>query len=177
MPETTQTTETLIAVSKPCHATRWLAATLACLILLVIGAATMVSMYEQFKAQVTHLQAKLKSVPQIKFVAVLLDEKQLPAQLVTFDPLDGYLQIQRLNDLKEGPEDSMQLWALDESGRPLSLGVVTPKLKTSQMRVSEKILTQAKGLAVSVENKGGVEPDRAPRLPYLLTGALIQKAQ
>jgi len=37
-------------------------------------------------------------------------------------------------------------------------------------------LSQATGLAVSVENKGGVEEGRPPRLPYLYTGALIRKA-
>lgn len=160
----------------PCHATRWRIATLICLILLSIAAATGMSMMEQFKAQLTHLQTKLKSTPQIKYVAVLLDDKQLPAQLITFDKLDGFLQLQRLNDVKEGQEDSMQLWALDDSGRPLSLGVVTPRLKTSQIRVSDTILSQAKGLAISVENKGGVEAGRPPRLPYLFTGALVQKA-
>jgi anti-sigma-K factor RskA len=152
-------------------------ATIICLIFLAIAGATGMSMMEQFKAQLTHLQTKLKSVPQIKYIAVINDDKQVPAQLVTFDPQDGFLQIQRLNDVKEGPEDSMQLWALDDSGRTLSLGVITPKLKTAQLPASEKILSQARVLAVSVENKGGVEADRPPRLPYLFSGVLIQKAQ
>ena len=155
---------------------RWRLATIACVILLAVAAATMVSMMEQFKAQVTHLQTKLKSVPQIKYVAVLLDDKQLPAMLLSFDLQDGYLQIQRLNDIKEGQEDSMQLWALDAEGRPLSLGVLPSKLKTAQVPVTDKILSQATGLAISVENKGGVEAGRLPRLPYLYTGALVQKA-
>ena len=134
------------------------------------------SMMEQFKAQLEHAQAKLKTLPQIRYIAVLQDDKQLPGQLITFDPQDGYLQVQRLTDIKEGQEDSMQLWALDAEGRALSLGVLTPKIKTAQVRVSDKVLSQAKGLAVSVENKGGVEADRPPRLPYLFTGALIKKA-
>jgi len=170
-------TETISTESpKPCHATRWLAATIFCLILLAIGAATGISMFEQFKAQVAHLQSKLKSLPQIKYMAVLLDEKHAPAQLATFDPLDGYVQIQRLNEVTEGREQSLQLWALDESGQALSLGVVAPKLKTSQIRVSEKIFAQAKALVISVENKGGAEPGRKPNLPYLFSGTVIQKA-
>jgi anti-sigma-K factor RskA len=160
----------------PCHATRWRIATIICLILLAVAAATGVSMLEQFKAQLTHLQTKLKSVPQIKYVSVLLDNKQLPAQLITFDPQDGFLQIQRLNDVKEGQEDSMQLWALDANGQALSLGVLTTKIKTAQLPATDSILSQAAGLAVSVENKGGVEPGSQPRLPYLFTGALIKKA-
>jgi len=155
---------------------RWRLATIACVILLAVAAATMVSMMEQFKAQVTHLQTKLKTVPQTKYVAVLLDDKQLPAMLLTFDPQDGYLQVQRLNDVKEGREDSMQLWALDTEGRALSLGVLPTKLKTAQVPVTDKILSQATSLAISVEEKGGVELGRLPRLPYLFTGALIKKA-
>ena len=165
-----------LATTPPCHATRWRIATIICLILLAIASATGMSMMEQFKAQLIHMQTKLKSVPQVRYVAVLLDDKHLPAQLITFDPLDGYLLIQRLNDVKEGQEDSMQLWALDSEDRPLSLGVLTTRIKTAQIPVSDKILSQARGLAISVENKGGVEAGRPPRLPYLFAGALIQKA-
>ncbi|MBK1684915.1 anti-sigma factor [Rhodoferax fermentans] len=155
---------------------RWRLATIACVILLAVAAATMASMMEQFKAQVSHLQTKLKTTQQIKYVSVLLDDKQQPAMLLSFDLQDAYLQVQRLNDVKEGQEDSMQLWALDSEGRPLSLGVLPTKLKTAQVPVSDKILSQAVGLAISVENKGGVEAGRMPRLPYLYTGALVQKA-
>ncbi len=155
----------------------WRIATIICLILLAIAAATGISMLEQFKAQLTHLQTKLKSTQQIKYIAVLQDDKHLPAQLITFDPLEGFLQIQRLNDIKEGREQSLQLWALDESSRPLSLGVLTHSIKTLQLPSSDKILSQAIGLAVSVETKGGVEAGRPPSLPYLFNGALIKKAQ
>ena len=155
---------------------RWRLGAIFSLILLAITVATLFSMQEQFKAQMTHMQTKLKSVPQIKYIAVLMDDQNLPAQLITFDPQDGRLQIQRLNDTMEGRDDSMQLWALDDSGRPLSLGVLTPKLKTAQLPVSDRILSQAVGLAISVEARGGVENGQPPRLPYLYTGTLIQKA-
>ena len=171
MTDTVQSTP----ANPPCHATRWRIATIVCLILLAIAAATGVSMMEQFKAQMQHLQKKLKAVPQVKFVAVLQDDKHQPAQLITFDPQDGYLLIQRLNDVKEGQEDSMQLWALDDQDRPLSLGVLATKIRTAQTPASDKVLSQAKKLAISVENKGGVEAGKLPRLPYLFSGALIQK--
>ena len=165
------------APAPPCHVVRWRIATLACLVLLAIAAATGVSMMEQFKAQLAHMQTKLKALPQVKYVSVLMDDKHLPAQLITFDPQDGYLLVQRLNDVKEGQEDSMQLWALDDQNRPLSLGVLPTNIKTAQIRTNDKILSQAKGLAISVENKGGtLDPAQPPRLPYLFTGALIQKA-
>lgn len=171
MTDTVQTTP----VHPPCHATRWRIATIVCLILLAIAAATGVSMMEQFKAQMQHLQKKLKAVPQVKYVAVLLDDKHQSAQLITFDPQDGYLLIQRLNDVKEGQEDSMQLWALDDQDRPLSVGVLATKIRTAQIPVSDKVLSQTRKLAISVENKGGVEADKLPRLPYLFIGDLIQK--
>jgi len=167
----------LPAPAPPCHVVRWRVATFVCLILLAIAAATGASMMEQFKAQMAHMQTKLKALPQVKYVSVLLDDKQQPAQLITFDPQDGYLLVQRLSELKEGPEDSMQLWALDDQARPLSLGVLSPKVKTAQIRASDKILSQAKALAISVENKGGTtDPGQQPRLPYLFAGALIQKS-
>ena len=42
--------------------------------------------------------------------------------LVTLDPQEGALQIQRLNSVLEGREESMQLWALPAGGKPQSLG-------------------------------------------------------
>jgi anti-sigma-K factor RskA len=160
----------------PCHATRWLAATVACLLALAIGAATFVSMFEQFSAQIQHLQTQLKKSAQIKFVSVLVDDKGAPALLVTLDPKDGFVQIQRLNDVQEGREQSLQLWAMPASGKPRSLGVLAPKLKTGQLAVTEKMFADVTQLMLSVEIKGGIEADGTPRLPHLYTGAWIQKA-
>ncbi|GAB4216787.1 MAG: hypothetical protein Fur007_17530 [Rhodoferax sp.] len=146
------------------------------MILLAIAAATGASLFEQFKAQIGHLQKKLKQTPRIEWIAVLNDRQHQPALLITFDRQDGFLQIQRLNDVVEGREDSMQLWALDEANRPLSLGVITPKIKTVQLRAEANTLMLSHALAVSVENKGGVEPGRSPSMPYLFEGPLIRKA-
>ena len=157
------------------YTTGWRLATIICLIVLAIGAAAGVSMFEMFNAQITHLQGKLKNAPQTKYVAVLLDDKQAPGMLVTFDPQDGYLQLQRLTDIKEGPDDSMQLWATNGNGKPQSLGVLTPKIRTAQLPVTDKTLAAVTQLAISVENRGGIEPGTLPRLPYLYTGALIHK--
>jgi anti-sigma-K factor RskA len=154
----------------------WRIVSILCFLVIAIGAASGVSMYEMFNAQLTHLQAKLKNSPQIKYIAVLLDAKQAPGVLVSFDPQDGFLQLQRLTDIKEGPDDSMQLWATN-GGKPQSLGVLTPKIRTAQLPVTSKALAGITDLAISVENRGGVEPGTPPRLPYLYTGALIQKAQ
>ena len=135
------------------------------------------SMYEQFKAQMQHMQTQLVTVPQIKTIAVLLDDKQAPAMLITQDPQDTTLQVQRLNDVAEGQEDSMQLWALSGTARPVSLGVLTSKLKMQRLNATDKDLAPVDRFAISVEAKGGVEPEKGPRLPYLFTGTLVQKAR
>lgn len=172
----------------------WRAATYALLIVLATAITTTLSMFEQFKAQISHLQTQLKTTPQIRFVAVLLDDKAAPAMLVTQDPQEGALQLQRLNAVKEGREDSMQLWALVPGQPPQSLGVITSKAATMRLPAKADALDGATTLAISVEDKGGVDvkgsvyadggvdaaakaaPGRGPRLPYLFQGALVRKA-
>jgi len=154
----------------------WRILSIICLLVIAVGTASGISLYEMFNAQLTHLQAKLKTVSQVKYVAVLLDAKQQPGMLVSFDPQDGFLQLQRLTDIKEGPNDSMQLWATNNP-QPQSLGVLTPKLRTAQLPITDKVLAGITKLAISVENRGGAEPGAIPLQPYLYTGALIQKAQ
>jgi anti-sigma-K factor RskA len=160
----------------PCHAHRWRAATIACLLLLALGLAAGISMFEQFKAQITDLQAKLKTTARIKYIAVLMDAQRAPALLVTFDPQDRALQLQRLNSVKEGREDSMQLWALSAKSEPVSLGVLESSGKTLRLAASDTTLTDVQQLAISVENKGGAGTGQGPRLPYLFSGPVVQKA-
>ena len=155
----------------------WRALSIALLIVLGLGIASAMSMYEQFKAQLQHMQAQLKTVPQIKTISVLVDDKHAPAMLITHDPQETTLQIQRLNAVVEGQEDGMQLWALSGDKRPVSLGVLTPKLKMQRLNATDKDLAPMDTLAISVENRGGVSPSQGPRLPYLFQGAVIQKAR
>ena len=154
----------------------WLGISVLLTLVLLVGAATTASMYEQFKAQIVHLQARLAVTPQVRYVSVLLDAQELPALLVTMDPQAGVLQVQRLNEGKEGREDSMQLWALSADKPPRSLGVIESKFKTLQLPAKEAALAGVTKLAISVENKGGVPEQVGPRLPYLFQGWLIQKA-
>ncbi len=167
-------------VSQPISsAAKWRAATIACLVVFAILAATGKSMYEQFTAQIRHLQTKLQTTPQIKFIAVLLDDKQAPALLVTLDPQDKALQVQRLNAVVEGREDTMQIWALSSAvagDKPRSLGILGSGVKTLRIPVVDKDLVNVTQLAISVEDKGGVSDAQGPRLPYLFQGAWVQKA-
>ncbi|RCX07092.1 anti-sigma factor [Extensimonas vulgaris] len=154
----------------------WRALSVALLLVLALGWATSASLYEQLKAQIRHLQAKIVALPQVHYVAVLVNDQQRPALLVTYDPKAAALQVQRLNAVREGPEDSMQLWALDGKNPPRSLGLVLSKYQTLQIPVQPQALQGVVELAVSVEDKGGVSDRQGPRLPYLFRGWWIQKA-
>jgi len=154
----------------------WRAATIACVVLLSIGVASGVSVFEQFKAQVQHLQVQLKDTAQVKYIAVLNDENHAPALLVTMNLQDNALQIQRLNAVTEGREDSMQLWAMSDGDPVRSLGVLESKGKTLRLPATERDFASATSLAISVEDKGGARPGQGPRLPYLFKGSVIQKA-
>jgi anti-sigma-K factor RskA len=155
----------------------WRAGAFFLAILLAVAITAGFSMFEVFKAQIENLQTKLQTLPQTRYIAVLTDDQQLPAMLVTFDPHDGALQLQRLNAVSEGREDSMQLWALPaHNGKPRSLGVLESKGRTLRLPASEKSLPGMTQLAISVEDKGGVAEIKGPRLPYLFKGHLVQKA-
>ncbi|MFZ2307315.1 MAG: anti-sigma factor [Rhodoferax sp.] len=154
----------------------WRAATIALLVLASIAAAAGASMFAQFQAQIEHVQSQLKATAQVKYVAVLFDDKQAPAMLVTMNLQDNEMQIQRLNAVTEGREDSMQLWALSEGDPVRSLGVIGSKSKTLRLPATERDFASATTLAISVEDKGGARPGNGPRLPYLFKGSVIQKA-
>ncbi len=154
----------------------WRALAIALAVLMAIAAAAGMSMFEQFKAQIAHLQRQVLAVPQIKYVSVLTDAKAAPALLVTLVPQAHQLQLQRLNDVKEGQNDSLQLWALADGKPPLALGVLDAKRKTVQLEVDEHVFEGVRELAISVEDRGGAEESKGPRLPYLFKGGWVQKA-
>lgn len=154
----------------------WRALAILLALLLLVGGAASVSMFEQFKAQIRHLQGQIGAQPRIDQIALLLDERQQPAMLVTVDPNSGVLQLERLNAVREGQEDSMQLWALNGDKPPRSLGVIASKVQTPQLPLEAAALAGASELAISVEDKGGVAESRGPRLPWLFKGWLVRKA-
>ena len=131
-------------------------------------------MFEQFKAQISHLQTQLKTTPQIRFVAVLLDDKAAPAMLVTFDPKAKKLTLQRVGAYEEAGDRSLQLWALPPTGGPKSLGVLG-RDKLLKLTAGERDVREVPTLAISLEPKGGVPSETGPTGPVLFKGALIQK--
>jgi anti-sigma-K factor RskA len=156
--------------------TWWRALAIFLLIALLLAWAIASSMVTQLQAQIGHLQARLIEVPQIRHVAVLTDKDQQPAMLITHTPKEGQLLVQRLNEVREGREDSMQVWALREGRPPQSLGVIESKYQTLQMPVAETDLQDVTEIGISAENKGGVPAGGAPSLPWLFKGWWIVKS-
>lgn len=73
------------------------------------------------ESRFNELQAKLSATPQIEYVAVLNDDQASASMLVTFDPKNGKLTLQRVGSFQEASEKSLQLRALPPSSGPRSL--------------------------------------------------------
>jgi len=118
------------------------------------------------------LVSELGATPNIRYVAVLEDDRSAPALLVSFDIRSSTLTLRRLGDYREGAERSLQLWALPAGGGPRSLGVLDEggvvRLATQEQQVRE-----VPALAISLEPKGGVPSERGPTGPVLFKGPLL----
>lgn len=154
----------------------WRALAIFLALVIMLGWAASSSMTTQLQAQIQHAQKRLSAIPQIRMVAVLLDDQRLPAMLVTYIPKEHALQVERLNEVREGREDSMQVWTIAGDGKPRSLGIIESKYKTLQLPVSEDALKGVTELAISAENKGGLPDGAEPSLPWLFKGWLVQKS-
>ena len=118
------------------------------------------------------LWSQLQATPEIRYVAVLADDRSAPSVLVTFDPKHNTLTLKRVGGFDEGQEKSLQLWALPPSGAPRSLGVL-PQGAVARLAAVEGQVREVPALAISLEPKGGVPGDRGPTGPVLFKGALL----
>ena len=128
----------------------------------------------QLRTQVETAQAALTAAPQIQYVAVLADAKADASMLVTFDPKNNSLVLQRVGNFKEGTDKSLQLWALPAQGGPRSLGVLGQE-KLLKLTAGEAQVDEVPTLAISLEPKGGVPGETGPTGPVLFTGKLIRR--
>lgn len=169
------------AVRQPVGLQAWLGSLLLWRGVAVAGMAALVlvlvsnlSLREQFNSQMAELKAQIQARPQVAYVAVLSDAQARDAMLVTFDPRDSRLSLQRLGDFQEASDQSLQLWALPPAGGPRSLGVLgrDPVL---QLTVAAADLDAVPLLAVSLEPLGGVPGAGGPTGPVLFKGRLIQR--
>ncbi|MRD49422.1 RNA polymerase subunit sigma-70 [Caenimonas koreensis DSM 17982] len=121
------------------------------------------------------LASELQGKPEIQYVAVLSDDKSSATMLVTFDPKHNTLTLKRVGAFDEGPEKSLQLWALPSSptGAPRSLGVLSanPVIKLAAFQTQ---LKEAPALAITLEARGGVPEGSGPAGPVVFKGALLQ---
>jgi len=135
---------------------------------------TVTNVREQFENQVAQLQAQLQARPQITYVAVLNDAKSSATMLVTFDPQNNKLVLQRVGGFEESGDKSLQLWALPPAAAPRSLGVLG-RDKLLKLTASEADVKEVPTLAISLEPLGGVPSERGPTGPVLFTGHLIKR--
>ena len=146
------------------------AGALATVVAVVMG----LNLREQMGGEIHQLQARLLSTPQIEYVAVLADDKSAASMLVTFDPKNKKLILQRVGGFQEPGDRSLQLWALPPAGGPKSLGVLGSD-KVLRLTAAEADVREVPTLAISLEPKGGVPSAGGPTGPVLFRGALIQK--
>ena len=118
------------------------------------------------------LTAQLQAQPEIRYVAVLADDKQAASMLALFDPKHNTLTLKRVGEFQEAADKSLQLWALTEAG-PRSMGVLGTEA-VMRLGAVEQQLRQSPALAVSLEPKGGVPGEGGPTGPVLFKGAVLQ---
>lgn len=121
-----------------------------------------------------NLREQLLNAPAVQYVAVLANDQQAPAMLVTFDPKSRQLTLQRVGGYREASDKSLQLWALPPGGAPRSLGVLGHDAAI-RLPATEADVRAVPALAISLEPQGGVPSAGGPTGPVLFHGALIEK--
>ncbi len=121
-----------------------------------------------------NLRDQLLSAPVVRYVAVLSDDQARSSVLVTFDPRQRQLTLQRVGDYREAADKSLQLWALPPGAAPRSLGVLGHE-NALRLVANEAEMHAVPALAISLEPQGGVPSERGPTGPVLFKGALIEK--
>lgn len=152
----------------------WRGTTVAGALATVLAVVTTVGLRDQLGAEIGALQARLATVPTVEYVAVLNDDSASPSMLVTFDPNNRKLTLQRVGNFQEAADKSLQLWALPPSGVPRSLGVLNQE-RLLKLAAAEGDVREVPTLAISLEPRGGVPSATGPTGPVLFKGALIQK--
>lgn len=116
--------------------------------------------------------AQRDAAPEIRSLAMLHDERSVPALLVTFDARQGTLVLRRLGSYREPAGHSLELWALPATGGPRSLGVLAAGERVT-LPVSAGELREIPALAVSLEPRGGAPAGGGPTGPVLFKGAVL----
>ena len=160
--------------SLPLWRTTTVLGALATVSAVVVGLRMHDTLEQQSRAEVAELRAQLQAQPQIRYVAVLVDQAAAASMLVTFDAEGQRLELQRLGGYQEGGDKSLQLWALPPGARPRSLGVLGADRRV-RLTAGEAELREVPTLAISLEPLGGVPGEGGPTGPVLFTGPLVQR--
>ncbi|MDW5442818.1 anti-sigma factor domain-containing protein [Polaromonas sp. SM01] len=144
------------------------AGAMAAVLAVVVG----LNLNTTLNGQVRELSAKLAATPDIQYVAVLADDKSAPTMLVTFDPKHNQLQLKRVGAFQVGPDKSLELWALPQTGGPKSLGVLGEGA-VIRLPAGSDAVNNVPALAITLEPKGGSPAGGGPTGPVLFKGALI----
>lgn len=118
------------------------------------------------------LMEQVRAQPDIRYVAVLADDKASATMLALFDPKHNTLTLKRVGGYQEAADKSLQLWAITPGG-PKSMGVLGGEAVV-RLTAAEQQLQQAPALAISLEPKGGVPGEGGPTGPVLFKGAVLQ---
>lgn len=150
------------------------AGTMAAVLAAVVGA-DLSNLNGRLAGEVRDLSAKLAVAPEVRYVAVLVDDKATASMLVTFDAKNQKMLLQRVGGFHEQADKSLQLWALPQAGSPRSLGVLGPEAVLRLPALSNDVKA-VPVLAISLEPKGGVPVGSGPTGPVLFKGALLETA-
>ncbi|AKJ67180.1 hypothetical protein PATSB16_08060 [Pandoraea thiooxydans] len=105
-----------------------------------------------------------------RYVAVLNDNQAHAGMLVSWNPAQRTLVLERLANYPLKPNQSLQLWGLPSGGRPHSLGVL-PEQGPLVLRLAQA--PQFPALAISVEPLGGSPDPNGPTGPVIYHGAVL----
>ena len=121
------------------------------------------------------LTARLSATPEIRYVAVLADDKSAASMLVTFDAKNQNMLLKRVGGFQEQADKSLQLWALPQNGGPRSLGVLGSEAVV-RLPATGSDVQAVSALAISLEPRGGVPSGSGPSGPVLFKGQLLETA-
>ena len=153
----------------------WRTVALAGIVATTLALVTGANLREQMGSQIAALRTQLQATPQIGYVAVLSDDKAAASVLVTFDPKNQKLTVQRVGSYQEVGDKSLQLWALPSAGGPRSLCVLGQD-RILRINAAEGEVREIPMLAISLEPKGGVPSAGGPTGPVLFKGPVVPNA-
>lgn len=113
--------------------------------------------------------------PAPTYLAVMSTAQGQPRWLITVHPQSRRVDMKALADNTPPPDKSYELWMLPGSGKPIAMGLMNSRGSASETVNADVIaaITDAKGLAISVEPEGG-SPTGQPTGPVVYVAPLIQ---